>query len=125
MADILEQMTKQELIEWIRRNWHFRSKPKLSDVLFMRYDRQTQELIERRERETAELAKIDTAKRDELARQHNESECLQERIGLLKQIGAIDNQVQAVIKKFDKTREKERQVDALYARYERERDKGN
>lgn len=124
MKDVLDQMTKEELISWMRyKCWN--KLPKLSDVLFARWEIESRKHQERDERETAEFAGIDTKLRDQLARQHNESNCMKERASLIDKIIVIDKQVQAYFDKIQKTSKNWERIQTLYDRASAERDKGN
>ena len=124
MSDILEQMTKQELIHWMRAKcWN--KLPKLSDVLFARWERQTEAFHARRANDAEEMKKIDTKLRDDLARQHNQSSDATERLELLQKIIVIDDQVKSYFAKGGKATQEWQKMQALYDRATLEREKGN
>lgn len=124
MSDILEQMTKQELIHWMRANCWNRL-PKLSDVLFARWEIQSEALQSRRANDAEDLKKIDTKLRDDLARQHNQSSDASERLKLLQKIIVIDDQLKSYFARGDKVAQEWQKIQALYDRATREREKGN
>lgn len=124
MKDVLDQMTKEELISWMRyKCWN--KLPKLSDVLFMRWESQTEEFNASRSRDAEDLAKIDTKLRDDLARQYNHSSDASERLELLERIIIIDNQLKAYFTKGGKATQRWQKLQDLYDRASKERDKGN
>ena len=124
MSDPLEQMTKQELILWMRQKCWNRL-PKLSDVLFMRWEIQTEEFQASRSRDAEDLAKIDTKLRDDLARQYNQSSDASERLELLERIIVIDNQLKDYFTNGGKATQVWQKLQNLYDRASKERDKGN
>ena len=124
MRDPLEQMTKKELILWMRQKFWNRL-PKLSDVLFMRWEIQSEEFNASRSRDAEDLAKIDTKLRDDLARQYNQSSDATERLELLERIIIIDNQLKAYFTKGGKATQRWQKLQDLYDRASKERDKGN
>lgn len=124
MSDILEQMTKQELISWMRyKCWN--RLPKLSDVLFSRWEIQSVAFQARRANDAEDLKKIDTKLRDDLARQHNQSSDASERLKLLQKIIVIDDQLKSYFARGDKAEQEWQKIQALYDRATREREKGN
>ena len=124
MKDVLDQMTKQELISWMRHKcWN--KLPKLSDVLFARWEIESRKHQERSRVETAALKGIDTKLRDQLAIQHNESNCSKERASLIDQIIVIDKELQAHYAKMRKSTADFERIQLIYERATREREKGN
>ncbi len=76
--DFLNEFTKKEIIEWIRRDFHFHlHPPKKSDFLFARWQTRLKELEKKHDKSREMLSAIDGKKRDELANQFNNETDLQ------------------------------------------------
>ncbi|EPL03933.1 hypothetical protein [Pseudomonas sp. CF161] len=68
--DVLDEMTKDDLVAWIRSQHYLR--PKRSDVLYLRWERQSAEVLEEMQKENRALDGVDFKERDRLAVQFNE-----------------------------------------------------
>ncbi|MBD1590293.1 hypothetical protein [Pseudomonas typographi] len=110
--DILDEMSKQELVDWIRSR-HF-VRPKRSEVLYLRWDRQSAEVLEEMRREGRALDGVDFAERDRLASQFNESRDSNEKLRLLKLIEPYEKAMSDHIKRSRAIDAKQKRVDALY-----------
>jgi hypothetical protein len=110
--DILDEMSKQELIDWIR-NRHF-VRPKRSEVLYLRWGRQSAQVLKEMQRENRALDGVDFAARDRLAERFNASTDSQEKLRLLKQIEPYDKAMSDHIKRSQALDAKQKRVDALY-----------
>jgi hypothetical protein len=110
--DILDEMSKQELIDWIR-NRHF-VRPKRSEVLYLRWERQSAQVLDEMQRENRALDGVDFAARDRLAERFNASTDSQEKLRLLKQIEPYDKAMSDHIKRSQAIDAKQKRVDALY-----------
>lgn len=110
--DILDEMSKQELIDWIR-NRHF-VRPKRSEVLYMRWERQSAQVLEEMQQENRALDGIDLAERDRLARQFNETKNSKEKLRLIKLISPYHKAVADHHKRTRAINAKQKSVDALY-----------
>ena len=71
VKDVLDEMTKDDLVAWIRNQPFFR--PKRSDVLYIRWQRQSAEVLEEMQKENRAFEGIDFKERDRLAVRFNES----------------------------------------------------
>ena len=110
--DILDEMSKQELIDWIR-NRHF-VRPKRSEVLYLRWERQSAQVLEEMQRENRALDGVDFKERDRLPAQFNESHDADEKLRLLKLIDPYDKAMSDHIKRSPAIDTKQKRVDALY-----------
>ena len=110
--DILDEMSKQELIDWIRKR-HF-VRPKRSEVLYLRWERQSAQVLEEMQRENCALDGVDFKERDRLAAQFNESRDANEKLRLLKLIDPYDKAMSDHIKRSPAIDTKQKRVDALY-----------
>jgi hypothetical protein len=110
--DILDEMSKQELIDWIR-NRHF-ARPKRSEVLYLRWERQSAQVLEEMQRENRALDGVDFKERDRLAAQFNESRDVSEKLRLLKLMDPYDTAMSDHIKRTKAIDAKQKRVDALY-----------
>lgn len=119
--DILDEMTKEDLVAWIRSH-HF-SRPKRSDVLYLRWERQSAEVLEEMQKENRALDGVDFKARDQLAARFNESNDSAEKLRLLKQIEPYDKAMSDHIKRSQAIDRKSKKVDALYEQIDVERQK--
>lgn len=121
--DILDEMTKEDLVAWIRSH-HF-SRPKRSDVLYLRWERQSAEVLEEMQKENRALDGVDFKARDRLAARFNESNDSAEKLRLLEQIEPYDKAMSDHIKRSQAIDRKSKKVDSLYEQIDVERQKGN
>ncbi|UNK68320.1 hypothetical protein MNO08_09605 [Pseudomonas simiae] len=119
--DVLDEMTKDELVAWIRNQHFFR--PKRSDVLYLRWERQSAEVLDEMQKENRALDGVDFKARDRLAAQFNESKDPEEKLRLLKQIEPYDKAMSDHIKRSQAIDRKSKRVEALYEQIDIERQK--
>jgi hypothetical protein len=120
--DILDEMTKEDLVEWIRSH-HFFMKPKNSDVLYLRWNRQSAEVISEMEKENRALDHLDFGERDRLAKQFNASKDPNERLQLIEKIEPYDKAMRDHLSRSEAINRKRKRMDALYEQIEVERQK--
>lgn len=60
--DVFDEMTREDLVAWIKSH-HF-SRPERSDVLYLRWERQSAELLEEMQKENRALDEVDFKERD-------------------------------------------------------------
>ena len=119
--DILDEMTKDDLVAWIRSQPFTR--PKRSDVLYVRWGRQSAEVLEEMQKENRALDGVDFKERDRLADRFNESKDLGERLQLLELMQPYDKAMSDHIKRSQALDRKSKRVDALYEQIDVERQK--
>lgn len=119
--DVLDEMTKDDLVVWIR-NQHF-LRPKRSDVLYIRWERQSAEVLEEMKKENHALDGVDFKERDRLAVKFNESNDSAEKLRLLELMQPYDKAMQDHIKRSQALDRKSKRVDALYEQIDVERQK--
>ena len=119
--DILDEMTKDDLVAWIRSQYFMR--PKRSDVLYIRWERQSAEVLEEMQKENRALDGVDFKERDRLAVRFNESKDLGERLQLLELMQPYDKAMSDHIKRSQALDRKSKRVDALYEQIDVERQK--
>ena len=119
--DALDEMTKDDLVAWIR-NQHF-LRPKRSDVLYTRWERQSAEVLEEMQKENRALDGLDFKERDRLAAKFNESKDTAEKLRLLELIQTYDKAMSDHIKRSQALDRKNKRVDALYEQIDVERQK--
>lgn len=119
--DILDEMTKEDLVAWIR-NHHF-SRPKRSDVLYLRWERQSAEVLDEMDKENRALDGVDFKEHDRLARLFNESKDPKEKLRLINLIEPYDKAMSSHIKRSQAIQKKSEKVDALYEQIDVERQK--
>lgn len=124
MSDILEEMTKAELIQWIRRKvWSQR--PSRSEVLFMRWEAQSAKL---RTDYKAELGRWDRERPDfkeydRLAERFNASRDGEEKLALLHKMKPFTDALSDHMRRCNALDNRQKKVDALYKQAEAEREK--
>ncbi|MBA6119394.1 hypothetical protein JET76_01560 [Pseudomonas putida] len=115
-------MTKEDLVEWIRSH-HFFMKPKKSDVLYLRWNRQSAAVIAEMEKENRALDHLDFGERDRLAKQFNASKDPNERLRLIEKIEPYDKAMRDHLSRSEAINRKQKRVDALYEQIDVERQK--
>ena len=121
VKDVLDEMTKDDLVAWIRNQPFFR--PKRSDVLYIRWQRQSAEVLEEMQKENRALDGLDFKERDRLAVRFNESKDAAEKLRLLELMQPYNKAMQDHIKRSQAIDMKSKRVDALYERIDIERQK--
>jgi len=121
VKDVLNEMTKDDLAAWIR-SQHF-LRPKRSDVLYIRWERQSAEVLEEMQKETRALDGADFKERDRIAVRFNESKDPAEKLRLLELMQPYNKAMQDHIKRSQAIDRKSKRVDALYEQIDAERQK--
>ena len=121
VKDVLDEMTKDDLVAWIR-SQHF-LRPKRSDVLYIRWERQSAEVLEEMQKETRALDGADFKERDRIAVRFNESKDPAEKLRLLELMQPYNKAMQDHIKRSQAIDRKSKRVDALYEQIDIERQK--
>ncbi|WP_236189360.1 hypothetical protein [Pseudomonas pharyngis] len=124
VKDILDEMSKEDLVAWIKSH-HFLSRPKRSDVLYLRWERQSAEVLEELQKENRALDGLDFKERDRLAIRFSESKDSEEKLRLIKLIEPYDKAMSDHIKRSRAIDRKSKRVDALYEQIDLERQKEN
>ena len=121
VKDVLEEMTKDDLVAWIRSQPFYR--PKRSDVLYIRWQRQSAEVLEEMQKENRALDGLDFKERDQFAVSFNESKDAAEKLRLLELMQPYNKAMQDHIKRSQALDRKSKRVDALYEQIDVERQK--
>lgn len=119
--DVLDEMTKEDLVAWIRSQ--ICMQPKRSDVLYLRWERQSAEVLDEMKKENRALDGVEFKARDRLAARFNESKDPEEKLRLLKQIEPYDKAMSGHIKRSQAIDRKSKRIDALYEQIDVERQK--
>ena len=119
--DVLDEMTKDDLVAWIR-SQHF-LRPKRSDVLYIRWERQSAEVLEEMQKENKALDGVDFKERDRLAVRFNESRDAGEKLRPLELMQPYDKAMQDHSRRSQALDRKSKRVDALYELIDVERQK--
>ncbi|KIU53057.1 hypothetical protein [Pseudomonas sp. 1176_21] len=119
--DVIDEMTKEDLVEWIRSQLFF-IRPKKSDVLYLRWKLQSAEALAEMEKENRALDHLNFGERDRLARHFNESTCRHEQLQLIEKIEPYSKAMSAHLKRSEAISRKQR-VDPLYDQIDAERRK--
>jgi DNA polymerase III delta prime subunit len=120
--DVLDEMTKEDLVEWIR-SQHFFMKPKKSEVLYLRWKRQSADIIAEMEKENRSLDHLDFGERDRLAKQFNATTDPNERLRLVEKIEPYDKALRDLLSRSEAINRKQKRMDALYDQIEVEQQK--
>ncbi|WP_341667391.1 hypothetical protein [Alcaligenes sp. SDU_A2] len=114
-ADILQEFTKEEIIQWVRhRGLIFRVNRR--DLLFIRWELASQKLMADYDAElsTWDAQKPDFKVRDALAVQLNATSDTQEKLRLLSEIQPYDKALQSHIDRMKKLDKRQEAVDRMY-----------
>jgi|GEM_PF-1146495 len=120
--DILDEMTHAELIAWVRRQF-FHRLPKRSEILYHRWEFQSAKLAEDYRKELDRMKDFSFAKRDELARQCNATNCTAEKLRLLEQMQPYHDTYNDHLKRYKALDRRQEKVDRLYEQIDAERSK--
>ena len=121
VKDVVDERTKDDLVAWIR-NHHF-YRPKRSDALYIHWQRQSAEVLEKMQKENRALDGIDFKERDLLAARFNESKDAAEKLRLLELMQPYNKAMQDHIKRSQALDRKIKRVEALYEQIDVERQK--
>lgn len=117
--DILEEMTKEELIFWIKSQAHYIcDPPKKSDILFSRYMAQSKKCSDMREKNIEHGASMELSKRDEYARQFNVSTDIQEKGDLAEKMKPYEEKLKKYLDESEHISKEEKKAEKLYEQYE-------
>ena len=118
--DIFNEMTKDELIKWIKSHM-FYDRPKKSWLYFTRWELQSKLISDKQRNHTAKLATMGAKKRDEYARQFNAASDLNEKLRLANLMKPYHDRMKAWFAEGEKLDAEQKRVDALYERIEEQR----
>lgn len=119
--DILDELSKDELLAWVRTQI-FRL-PKRSEILYLRWEKQSAQVLEEMRLENLKGSGVDMKERDLLAIRFNASTDLAERLRLIELMEPYHVALQAHIKRSQAIDRKMKKVDALYDQIDVERKK--
>jgi len=122
--EIFDEMTKEEIIQWIKETIVFyHNKPKKSWLYFHRWQKQSRELLEKQCRHTDRLTKLGSKERDDYAKQFNASTDPHERVRLAELMQPYHNRLKVWLKESDILDKEQERVGALHVKSEKERKK--
>jgi hypothetical protein len=113
--DVLKIMTKEELIYFIKTKI-FRIDIRESEVLFYRWQIQSDQLLKEELLNNEYLRTIDSAARDQLARQFNNETDINKKLQLIKKIYVYDKQFQKWYSKNKVLQTQQKELDKLLDR---------
>jgi hypothetical protein len=122
MADIFDEMTKEEIVTWVRERWPY-LRPSRADLLFIRWDIGVKKLQERSEENRRFFKAINLEGQEALAMEFNKTCQVARKYELLRKITAIDRQVKAWSKEESAIRKAELRLEKLYEAATMEREK--
>lgn len=120
MSDILQEMTKAELISWIRQEV-FNRRPKKSWLIFHRWGIGIEKLQAEEDAEMLAGKKIDLKQRDEYARCCNATSDSKEKLKWLNLMNPYDKAFRDHLDRERKLVAKRKKLDRLYRQIEVER----
>ena len=125
MTNIFDEMTKKEIVTWIRQSWFPVRYPRKSEVLFLRWQRKSDDLLtkERQHLEQGRKRKSWAAKHDEYVAAFNKSKNAEEKICLAKKMMGCSRECQKWLDESKSMSETFNRLDRLYKQYEAERKK--
>jgi len=122
--DILDEMTKEEIIHWVRGQVAYMFyPPKKSDLLFSRWQKEEKKVAAMRKANIDRGKSLNMAKRDEYAKQFNLTKDIEERLALLKKMEPYERKFQEYLFESKKIMGHQDRVDKIYQKYEVEREK--
>ncbi len=116
--DILDQMTKEELVVWLRENLFYK-RPKEYEILHIRWKIRSDRYFKAEAALSEWFKGIDLKKRDELARQFNETTDIETCLDLLNQMRPYDDAVQKYFKENDRLSKEWEAIEKLRDRYQK------
>lgn len=120
--DILDEMTKKELIAWINHTIYF-ERPKRSWLYFYRWHILSTKALDNQERHSQSLKDIDLKKRDEYAVLFNKTKDTNEKLRLLKLMKPYEDRLKRWIEDGKKLDEEDKRISLLYDKISIERTK--
>lgn len=122
--DIFDEMTKEEIIDWVRGRAAYPSHlPNKTNLLYQRWQTENKELYDRRMANIEYGNSIGLSKRDELTKQFNATKNINEKFLLLRKMKPYEEKWQKYITESDSIMEEEKRVNKLYSLIEVERKK--
>lgn len=121
MKEILDEMTKEELIGWIKQSCLGR--PKRSELLYIRWLRQSQQVLDETSKENRALDGVNFKERDNLAKRFNSTTNITEKLKLLDLMEPYDKAIMSHIERSQAIQRKSDKVDKLYEQIDVERAK--
>ena len=122
---IFEQMTKQEIIRWIKQEIIPSSirMPRKSDILWYRYEKKQKELLDRSRANTQYGKSLDMLKRNEYAKKFNNTNDIKERLSLLGKMEPFEKKRKKYTNEIMAIMDEEKKCESLYSQIEKERQK--
>ena len=123
--DWLKEFTKEEIIEYIKRNYFSFNPIKKSDLLFQRWELKSKEMQEKQKKSMEMLKAVDATGRDKLAEQFNASISYEEKAVILKKMEPYNRRLKSWLDFNKKLDAEEKEIDRIYASIEIERKREN
>jgi len=124
VIDILDEMTREEIIQWLRQGTCFYfNKPKKSEILFMRWETRAMALNTKDAAHTEKLSALGIDERNRLAAKYNASESPVEREHLLRKMSVINKKIKAWLTENQRHTDERLDIDRMLKDYEAERDR--
>lgn len=124
MKDILDEMTLEEIKNYLRRESYFFINPiKKSKVLYYRWEDRCKILKEMREKDLLKWGQLYSKKRDEIAVKFNNATTWQEKEKYIKPLKEHDDKVKKLIAESEKIDKLQAENDKLYNQIDIERQK--
>jgi hypothetical protein len=121
MIVILDELTKQEIINWVRGQFsYFMHPPCRSNLLFQRWEIKEKKIYERRRKNIEYSKTFNMKKRDEYARKFNAAIDLKEKTSWLRKMEPHEEKFKKYLDESKSIMAAEKTVDKLYKKYEAE-----
>lgn len=119
--DVLDEMSKDELLAWIRRS--VISRPKRSELLYLRWDIQSEALQDDYSKEIRSIDHLDFSVRDRYANEFNATSDSKRKLKLLELMEPYDKAMSDHIARYQVLDARQAKVDKLYDQIDIERNK--
>jgi len=124
--DILDEMTKEEILGWIRGQAFFiYHSPRRSDLLFHRWQKRSTAQNFKRTAHLEAGKNLNMKQRDKYARQFNTSTDAKERLELLKKMAPYEKKMKKHSDEYTAIQKADDKIDKLYEQIDIERKKEN
>lgn len=120
--DILDEMTKEELVYWIRSHF-FHRLPKRSEILFLRWDISNKKNLEEQRIHSDKLSSLGGKEYDKHAAAFNKSTDPKEQLSLIKKMKVYQDKWKNWMQENDRLEKEYDEIELLYKSIEIERQK--
>jgi hypothetical protein len=119
LQDVLKEMTKNEIINWIKTSLFFRP-PKMSDMLFQKWSIKQQKIAVLRLKHASLISSVDLVELDRLKKMENEKNSQSKAYSIFLSIDRIYSRWKKLQAKYDMITQEVESADKIYKAYEAE-----